>query len=275
MGLSNNDIVAHREFTEMLYGTDHSYGYNRNDEIIDSLQVEDLKKHHSAMQSGFQGFYMNGAIDDHIIAAINDVIDRHDQQPIVKLPETITSTSDKERFIQVGRSIQSSIRIGCVLPPMSQSDTMAFMILNVVVGGYFGSRLIARIREELGYTYGIYSSIDRYVHSAYWSVSTEVGVAHKEDTMREIQEQFLRLQTDLIPSEELDMVRNYMLGNIMMRFNGLDKSLNALIRMYSRGDSMQDVQRFIQYIKGVTPEILREVAKKYLQWNRMSVVIVE
>jgi zinc protease len=38
-------------------------------------------------------------------------------------------------------------------------DFPAVQVLNTVLGGYFGSRLMTNIREDKGYTYGIGSGM--------------------------------------------------------------------------------------------------------------------
>jgi zinc protease len=120
---------------------------------------------------------------------------------------------------KVGRSeilkddaIQSAIRIGRIVVDKKHKDYFGLQILDTVLGGYFGSRLMTNIREDKGYTYGIGSACAVLEDAAYFFVTTEVAKEVKEDTIKEIYFELNRLTTDLIPADELERVKNYMLG---------------------------------------------------------------
>src|SRR3546814_9009489 len=97
-------------------------------------------------------------------------------------------------------------------------------VLNTVLGGYFGSRLMANIREDKGYTYGIGSGLHSLKGDGIFFIATEVGVDVSEKALQEIYHELIRLQDEPIPEEELQLVRNYMLGSLDRKSTRLNSS---------------------------------------------------
>jgi predicted Zn-dependent peptidase len=71
------------------------------------------------------------------------------------------------------QSHQAAIRIGRRLFTQQHPDWNGLYVLNTILGGYFGSRLMAEIRENLGLTYGIYSGVDSFSEDGCFYISTE------------------------------------------------------------------------------------------------------
>ena len=69
--------------------------------------------------------------------------------------QTNSLSKNSSVFIEKENALQSAIRIGRRIPNKIHKDFFGLQILNTVLGGYFGSRLMSNIREDKGYTYGI------------------------------------------------------------------------------------------------------------------------
>ena len=78
------------------------------------------------------------------------------------------------------------MRIGCPMFGRQHEDFTGMYVLNTILGGYFGSRLMANIREDKGYTYNIYSSHDAMRYGGYFCVASDVGNEFVEDTVKQI-----------------------------------------------------------------------------------------
>ncbi|HRD43085.1 MAG TPA: insulinase family protein, partial [Ferruginibacter sp.] len=92
--------------------------------------------------------------------------------------------------------------------------------LNGLFGGFFGSRLMANIREHKGYTYGIYSYIQNHLQQSAWLISTEAGKEVCEATIREVYKEMQLLTQKPVKKDELQLVKNYMMGTILGDLNG-------------------------------------------------------
>ena len=171
-------------------------------------------------------------------------------------------------------SVQTAIKVGCKLFNRNHPDFNGLYILNTILGGYFGSRLMANIREDKGYTYNIFSSVDAMFHDGYFYVGTEVGNEFTEKTLAEIYREMNLLKENLIEEEELNMVKNYLLGNMLTMLDG-PFNVSEVVKTYVVENlPVTDFNKLTQTIKNITAEELRELAKKYFKPENMWEVIV-
>ena len=129
------------------------------------------------------------------------------------------------------------------------------------------------IREDKGFTYGISSTDAELAKSGYFMIGAEVGSAQKELAIQEIKYEIERLQKDLVPNEELELVRNYLLGQILKSADG-PYAMNDLFQSVEAYElDLSFYERYIEKIKTIEAEELRELAVKYLAWDSMTIVI--
>ena len=118
------------------------------------------------------------------------------------------------------QGVQGAIRLGSHFPNRHHPDFMKVQVLNNLFGGFFGSRLMSNIREDKGYTYGIYSYIQNHIQETAWIISTEAGRDVCEATVAEVYKEMEVLRKDLVGKDELMLVRNYMMGTILGDLDG-------------------------------------------------------
>ena len=123
-------------------------------------------------------------------------------------PKNIYHSTENKKLLYREDAVQSAIRIGRPLFNKNHPDYFGMQVLNTVLGGYFGSRLMANIREDKGYTYGIGSGLMSMQEAGALVISTEVGVEVCKDAINEIFFELKRLREELIPQEELLLVKN-------------------------------------------------------------------
>src|SRR5690606_5823220 len=129
------------------------------------------------------------------------------------------------------KALQSAIRLGSRTIGRSHADFPALQLVNILLGGYFGSRLMANIREDKGYTYGIGSGIVSLQHDAYLTIATEVGADATRATLVEIEKEIGRLRSEPVSDEELQVVKSYILGSM----------LGSLENIFAHGDKFRNV----------------------------------
>ena len=117
-------------------------------------------------------------------------------------------------------AVQDAIRIGKVIFNRSEKEFIVLDILTKILGGYFGSRLMTNIREDKGYTYGIGSGLVSFRHHGIFFISTESGVEFREKVKEEIYKEIEILCNELIPEEELELVKNLMQGEFLRSIDG-------------------------------------------------------
>ena len=123
---------------------------------------------------------------------------------------------------------------------------------------------MSNIREDKGYTYGIHSFIQNHIHDTAWLVSTEAGRDVAEATITEVYKEMALLRDELIDAEELDLVRNYMIGSLL---GDLDGPFQIIARWKNYILNNLDGDYFynsLNTVRTVTAEELQDLAKRYL-----------
>jgi predicted Zn-dependent peptidase len=149
-------------------------------------------------------------------------------------------------------------------PNRHHPDFPKMQVLNNVLGGFFGSRLMDNIREDKGYTYGIHSYLLNHIGTSGLVISTEAGRDVCEATIKEVYKELEDLCTDLIPEDELLLTQNYLIGSILSDLDGPFHVANRWKNYILSGLGADHFYKNIEVIKTITPESLREVAQRYL-----------
>lgn len=264
--LSKNDTVAYRQITENIYGPTHPYGYNSSAEKYDRILREDLIRHHQkGMVAGNAMLFLGGKVDKKVI----DLVDRYlgdipvgnrwEPKPFLSSP-----TIPQKGHFNNPDSVQTAIYTGRRLFNKKHPDYLGMYVLNTILGDYFGSRLVKNIREQKGYTYNIYSSMDTMRYDGFFYVGTEVSHDKARETVAEIYREMTTLQTDLVDEKELVMVKNYLLGSLLTLLDGPLNSINVVREVVSENLPTDYFDQLVQTIQHIRPEAIRELARKYL-----------
>ncbi|MBS1503743.1 MAG: insulinase family protein, partial [Bacteroidetes bacterium] len=153
-------------------------------------------------------------------------------------------------------------------------DFPALQVLNTVLGGYFGSRLMANIREDKGYTYGIGSGLSSLKQGGAMFIASEVGADVCRDAVSEIEKEISILKTELIPDDELALVRNYMMGSLLGSLENVFSHADKFKNIYFSGLNYDYYDRYTEVVKTVTAGELLQLANKYLDLDKFYRVIV-
>ncbi|MDY6802068.1 MAG: pitrilysin family protein [Bacteroidota bacterium] len=269
--------LARRAFNEQLFGTDHPYGKNVQLEDYDSLTQKSLldfhKKHYIPQNAKI---IVIGKIDDSVI----EMIDQHfgnknwgTNQKIENSQNISRHPLIKEKIIQKKTAKQSAIRVGIEMPIQTHPDFIKLNIVNTILGGYFGSRLMKNIREEKGYTYGIGSALISLQNAGLLIIVSEVGAGYTKKTLVEIFKEINRLKEEKISDEELTLVKNNMMGDFLRSFDGpfaLSESYRSIIDFDLTPDYFNQA---IEAIKTITPEEILQLANKYLPEEKFVTTI--
>ena len=216
---------------------------------------------------------VSGNIDDDQISLFDIFSDKKYSDPdIVEYQDHVPSESTV--YLEVEDSIQSSIRIGRRIISKNHPDHFGLIILNEILGGYFGSRLMKNIREDKGYTYGIYSSLAHYVQDNFWVIGSDVGKQFIEPTLEEVFKEFKRLQEEPLDHTELETVKNYMLGNFLSSLETSFSLAGKFKKVHFFGLNYDYYDKYIDTIHTINAKRLQDLAGKYLNREDFKIVTV-
>ena len=170
-------------------------------------------------------------------------------------------------------AVQSAIRMGKIVINRRHEDFPALQVLNTVLGGYFGSRLMANIREDKGYTYGIGSGIASLKDAGYFYIATEVGADVSTLALNEIYTEVDILRVELVGEQELNLVRNYMLGSMLGSLENIMSHADKFKNIHFSGLDYDYYANYIETVKSISSENLRQLANKYLDVNQFVQVV--
>lgn len=277
--LSKNDVIAYREFTELIYGSDHIYGYNTMPEDYGRITREDILGHYNKYWGAGRGFaILSGKISDELKSEVVQQLSSIRQAEVIYESEEIMKLEDfaiaANQSYSTENKMQAAIKIGGITIHRKHPDYTLLYLLVQILGGYFGSRLMKNLREEKGLCYNIYASIDRLKSSNYFYVSAEVDADKVPLSIEEIKKEINRLKTLLVSEDELKMVKNYMNGKILAGLDGPFRSSQLIKSFLSNELSFENFKDFNDRIAAATPQQLMDIANKYLDVDKMTQVIV-
>lgn len=270
------EVRSYRIITEKIFGEDHPYGYNSTPERYLALRREDLVDHFTHFfQARTCKVFISGKVEPNILAQLRAGLEQlPDRGPVSpQLGPALPAHPQKLRFLQEG-SVQTAIRIGLPLFRRSHPDYADLYFLNTLLGGYFGSRLMSNIREDKGYTYHINSSLDCMRYDGCWLISTETSPAYEAATRDEILREVDRLHRDLVKSQEIEMVGNYIHGVLLSMLDGPFQIAEAVKNLVSEEADLNFFEHMAGLCRQITPEQLRQLSRKYLDPGQFVEVCV-
>lgn len=276
VNLEKNDVVGRRVFSNALFGNT-IYGYPTSYEDYDALNREDLLKYFkTAYQPGNCTLIASGKVNGETKTILNDVFGQNWQAdcPFLENKFLVSKTVGKEHYTEKEDALQSALRIGTVVVNRNHPDFPGLQVLNTILGGYFGSRLMTNLREDKGYTYGIGSAIVSLENAGYFFIASEVGANVCADAIKEIKKEIDLLRTVAVSEEELSLVRNYMLGSLLGDLENIFSHADKFKNIFFFGLGYEYYGRFIQTIKKISSSQLLSLAKQYLNFEEMDKVIV-
>lgn len=278
VSLRQCDFVANQHIDAVLFGEDHPYGRYTKKETIENITREDLVAfYHKHYDLSAVKIFMAGNVGSTEVKALNEVFGKSTMSKAPASVEVhhIQQAADKKlSLINDANGVQGAIRIGRLFPNRHHEDFAPTVVLNTLFGGYFGSRLMSNIREEKGYTYGIYSSLSPYAHGGSLSIHTEVGRDVIEPAVKEIYKEMQLLCDELADDEELLLVKNYLLGNLLGDLDGPFSILQRWRTLVLNGMTIENFNRNINIYKTITAKELQVLAQRYLQPQDYHEVVV-
>lgn len=269
--------LARREFMPLLFGPAHPFGRVAIETDFDRLQREQLIEFHRNHYKCADGsILVSGKIPDNMLSLLEQYFgkDQRNEPTPAFFPEPLPSTVNLHTITK-DDAIQSAIRMGRILFNRTHPDFIGMQVLNTVLGGYFGSRLMTNIREDKGYTYGIGSAVVSMEDAGYFVISTEVGVEVTNKALTEIETELRLLCDDLIPESELDLVRNYMIGTFLRSTDGPFALADRFKALYGYGAlDYSYYQRYIDTVKTISADTLRTLAQRYLDPKDLLQLVV-
>jgi len=182
---------------------------------------------------------------------------------------------ERRQFYMVEKSgaVQSAIRVGHVGIARKSTDFVPVMVLNTLLGGYFNSRLNINLREGKGFTYGAGSSFDARQYPGPFVVSADVRNGVTDSAIVEILHELDRIRNEPVTEEELEMVKQFILGSFPLQIETPNQIASRAIDLELYGLPRDYYDQFNRRVETIAAADLQSVAQKYLHPDRLAVVV--
>lgn len=272
-GFQRTNYMARNRFYELLYGSDHPLGCYASPDDLDRLTLDavaEFQRRYYSLDNAH--VVISGNIDSNLLSLADHYLAPTGNSQPQRIVLSPPRPGKQESTVIMPSAVQSTVRIGSILPFFwSDMEYARFMVLNTILGGYFGSRLMSNIREDKGYTYGIYSQTQIFRGSIVFYITADVDARATCPTIEEVSREMEILQRNPVPEEELERVRNVMMGDFIRSIDGTFEISERYRQMVSTGVTEQFSVNFLDAVQHVTPAELQCLAQQC--FNGLTTVV--
>lgn len=268
--------IAQEHFRKILY-PNHPYGrVLPQPEDIQKQTIETAKAfYRENISAGRAHLYVAGRFDAAAMKkAIAESFSAWEKGtaamsvPAKAMPKRVLEVSDRPG------AAQSTIFVGLPVPAADNPDNIALGVMNALLGGSFGSRITANIREQKGYTYSPSSQISRRAHDAFWVETADVTTAVTGPSLKEIFGEIERLQKEAPPPAELQGIQSYISGLFVIQNSTRGALIGQLRFADLQGLGEDYLKTYVQKVNAVTPADVQRMAVQYIKPEQMTIVVV-
>ncbi|ULQ51031.1 M16 family metallopeptidase [Flavihumibacter fluvii] len=270
------DAIGSEKFFTALY-KDHPYGNKiATEEMLDSYTVDKAREFY-ARNFGAQrsAIYVAGNFDESAVnKAITTSFSSWGKGPAVSYPPVKAVSTGEITVIDRPNAAQTVVFLGTPVADPTSADYTPLDVTNSLLGGSFGSRITRNIREDKGYTYSPFSGIQNRQGNGVWYEKADITSESTADALKEIAKEIRGLQAAPPSAEELKGIQNYEAGTFVLQNSNADGIISQLTYMDQFGLKDSYLTNRIRDIYSVTPAQVQGIAKKYLDYENMVLVMV-
>lgn len=215
-----------------------------------------------------------GGTPDSLVSAVSDMV--------ASLPADGSAMHAEYKFeflppgqhtVQMPDASQCAVSMGMPIPPLSDHGTMALLHAITALGGYFGSRLMSNIREDKGYTYGIYANVFGTAERSFLQISAQCDRQYVDALIAETRSEMLRLATEPPVGDELHRLRQTIGLEIAAITDSPSATADALARELIGAVPPGHLSRRIAALDAISPESIAQAAAEHLRPDDLRIAI--
>lgn len=171
-------------------------------------------------------------------------------------------------------SVQTTLAMGNIAITRTDPDYFAMLVLNRIFGQGPAARLFLNLREEKGYTYGVYSQFAPGKYRTAWRAGGDLRSEVTEGAMTEFLKEINRIRDEKVPAQELEEAKSSVVSSFALSLEQPAQLLSfALTRViYNLPADYWDT--YPAKVMAITADDVQRVARKYLDPNTMQVAAV-
>jgi zinc protease len=160
-------------------------------------------------------------------------------------------------------------------PVRTSPDYFPFALADAIYGGGFNTRLNLNLREQKGYSYGVFTRTDLHSKGTLWRAMGGVQTDKTKESLAEFRSELTGLAGDKpITDKEMEDARVGRIRAYALRFESLNSIVGQVARLWGQGLPMKELEREPAEFQRMTLDAVKSVAKKYVAPSRTSTLLV-
>lgn len=268
-------LMARRIFYWSLFGAEHPLGRYATADDVYRLGLEGVRSFwQQRYDLGKSRVVAAGSIDGQLLTTLSSMLngatgDCHTESGA---PMTVPAHPATTVHLPIEGATQTSLRVGRILPlDWDSMDYARFTLLVTALGGYFGSRLMSNLREDKGYTYGIYARTQIYRGAIVFYIAADVAAGTSHEAVKEIMRELRRLREEPMGAAELEMVKTVLAGDFIRSVEGVFELSGRHVDMVGTAVDERFTDNLRTAIEKTTAAQLQELAQRLLVEDDMTV----
>jgi zinc protease len=274
---TNSDLMADKLFNYSMYGNS-AMGTPATVKSIDNVELSDIKEYYTKYYSPASAYLvLVGDLDEKEAMSKLAFLEKWKGAPVTIQPIVEAAVSAEPKYFVFNKSLAPSSVIRMGYPSLkfdATGDYFKNRVANFIFGGNFNSRLNLNLREEKGYTYGIFSGFNGGKYTGSFQIGASVKRSATALSLAEILKEFKKYETNGITEVELDFTKNSMLNAEALKYESPGQKADFLFNIMRYNLEKDYTAKQQQTLKAMTKDDVNQQIKKYFDSNKLVTVVV-
>ena len=270
--------IAGNVSSALIYGKNHPYGEFETEETVKSITLDMCTKY-------YQKFFHPNVC---YLTVVGDITPNEAKKlvekylgkwakadvPMQTYAKPVAPQKDRVVLVDRPESVQSVINVCYPVDlGLGSSDYFKARVMNTILGGGV-FRLFTNLREKHAYTYGAYSSFSINPLASSFKASTSVRNAVTDSSVYQILYEMKRIRTEPVGTKELDMAKNYMMGNFALSLEKPQTIASFAVNTERYNLPKDYYTNYLKNIEAVNSQDIQAAAAKYILPDKSDILVV-
>ncbi|HNW71322.1 MAG TPA: pitrilysin family protein [Candidatus Paceibacterota bacterium] len=180
-------------------------------------------------------------------------------------PETLLKFKDTD---------QTHFVLGVRTYDLFNKKNIALSVLGGVLGGGMSSRLFQKLREEMGVGYYVRAYDDVYTDHGFFEISAGVDNKRIEEVIQAVIDECKKLKTELVSEEELNKVKECLIGNMKLSLESSDDIANFYGGQELLKKEIKNAEEKAKEIRKVTSKEIKKMANEIFKDEKLNLALI-
>lgn len=269
ISLQKVQVLAGLEIQKCLLGPEHPYAQKLQEDDFGSFDASLLAEFHNIHYcAGRSTALLSGELSPEDCKLLEQTLGTEPWRAsscIAPREAPIVPLKPQKIVVPKSDSLQAALRFAIYLNIDKQHDDFKKLrFVDTILGGYFGSRLMSKLREEKAYTYGISSMINVYKEMSYMDIRCQTDVKYADALVQGVYDEIKKLQDQEVSEREMDLVRNYLNGDFARLMDGPFSLSELYMHSCSLGLDVGFYEKQMEIFQQINAREVMELAQRYL-----------